>query len=279
MSGPRRLLDDAPSELTRALLSAAREEAPSDAALKRTLTAVGAGAAVLGSGAAAGATAAKVGAAASAAKVATKGGIAGAGLFMKWAGVGLATGIATATIVETARAPEPPPVLIAREEERAEGDRSVPAIPREPALDAWVPSEADGSVEDEGGPESGEAEERPEAPSRSRAEVTPSPSSVKSSPSARAKSTIAAEVLALDRARVELAQGRPNSALLLLDACEEESPGGRSLIPEALYLRAEALLSAGRTDDAALVAERLLALDPRGPYAERARVIAKVSAR
>src|SRR5262245_29726249 len=82
------------SELTRLMLSAAREEAPSDRALERTLVALGAGAAVVGAGIAAGsATTAAGGGTALALKAG--GGTGLFGLGMKWLGIGAVSGLVT----------------------------------------------------------------------------------------------------------------------------------------------------------------------------------------
>ena len=96
MSEPRRLLDGETGELGRALLSAAREDAPPDAFVQRTLVAVGAGAAVLSAASAAAGIAG--GAGASVAEAAPAGGV---GLLVaKWLGIGAAAGLVSVGTVD-----------------------------------------------------------------------------------------------------------------------------------------------------------------------------------
>lgn len=287
MSDPRRLLDDGPSDLVRAMLVAAREEAPSEASLKRTLTAVGAGAAILGGGAAASATTASAGvAAASAAKLGTASGTATAGLFLKWASVGLATGLATAGVAESMRASDPPPTVAVVERREPSATRSAKAIEADrPKLE---PARA---AEPEMVPEP-QAQTLPPllvapkelAVPRAQRAIASSPLTISTpiptpTPASHpTPSRLASEVAALDRARDALALGRPFSTLAALDAYERETPNG-TLAPEALYLRAEALVQTGDVRGAASVARHLLALQPHGPHAPRARAIAEASQR
>lgn len=259
---PRRLLDDAPSDLVRALLEAAREEAPRDASMKRTLMAVGAGATVLGSGAAASAGSAAV-AAASTAKLGAATGTAGAGLFLKWAGVGLATGLAAAGITESVRPYEPTPKSAVLLVEKAAPTAKALDIPETPRVELPpAMPEAAAPIASLGEP----------------APTTPAPRPRKAEPSAPLPSLLAEEVRALDRARSSLSSGDPSRAISLLDRYEREIPKG-TLRPEALYLRAEALVELGDLDEAASVAKRLLASRPDGPHARRARAILEASSR
>lgn len=264
---PRRLLDDAPSDLVRALLEAAREEAPRDASMKRTLMAVGAGATVLGSGAAASAGSAAV-AAASTAKLGAATGTAGAGLFLKWAGVGLATGLAAAGITESVRPYDPTPKSAVLLVEKAAPTAKALDIPETPRV------ELPPAMPEAAAPIASLGEPAPTTP----APTTPAPRPRKAEPSAPLPSLLAEEVRALDRARSSLSSGDPSRAISLLDRYEREIPKG-TLRPEALYLRAEALVELGDLDEAASVAKRLLASRPDGPHARRARAILEASSR
>lgn len=261
---PRRLMDDAPNDLLRAMLEAAREEAPSDASMKRTMVAVGAGAAVLGSGVAASAGSAGV-AAASTAKIGA--GTTTAGLFFKWAGVGLATGLAAAGVTESVLAPLPTTRAKVVVEEKA------PPAPRAKAAHIAQPTEAQAFevVAEQVAP-------MPELPLEKPAPSSPKPAAriPRLEPIAEAPSLLAEEVRALDRARAKLAQGEPSQALSILDAYDRALPH-RTLEPEALYLRAEALVELGDLRAAASVAQRLVAAKPHGPHARRARAIIEAS--
>lgn len=260
---PRRLLDDAPSDLVRAMLEAAREEAPHDASMKRTLLAVGAGATVLGSGAAA--SAGSLGVAATSTKLGAATGTTGAGLFLKWAGVGLATGLAAAGVTETVRPYEPAPKAVVVRVEKAAPRAKAPVRPEEPRLElpAAMPEEAAPLVP---------------PPLHEPPQTKPPPRPKKAEPSAPLPSLLAEEVQTLDRARENLAQGNPSRALLFLDRYERAIPKG-TLRPEALYLRAEALVELGDLEGAASVAKQLLASRPHGPHARRARAILEASSR
>jgi hypothetical protein len=83
---------------------------------------------------------------------------------------------------------------------------------------------------------------------------------------------LAAEVLAVDRAREAVAAGQPDRALSEIDAYERRF-GERRLAPEALFLRMEALGQRGDQSGARAAARQLLAADPNGPHAARARAV------
>jgi TolA-binding protein len=83
---------------------------------------------------------------------------------------------------------------------------------------------------------------------------------------------LAEEVRAVDRARALVAQGRAADALAALDDYDHRF-AIRRFAPEALYLRMEAELTAGRKPAARETAERLLTRYPKSPQAPRARQV------
>lgn len=89
----------------------------------------------------------------------------------------------------------------------------------------------------------------------------PPVASASAAPSASAPSSpadnLAAELAALDRARKELRSGNATGALTQLDGYVADHPQGK-LATEAALLRIEALVAAGRKDDARRVAAPLL---------------------
>lgn len=80
------------------------------------------------------------------------------------------------------------------------------------------------------------------------------------------------EVRCLDEARAKLARGDAAGALVSLDKHDREFPRGL-LGAEADMLRVEALVKAGRGDEARARGERLLAREPNGPHAKRLRTL------
>jgi len=82
--------------------------------------------------------------------------------------------------------------------------------------------------------------------------------------------TLAEEIAGIDRARSLVAAGRHTAAIAALDDYERRFPR-HHFAPEALYLRMEASRGAGRTQEARLLAERLLAAYPTSPQSEKAR--------
>lgn len=80
------------------------------------------------------------------------------------------------------------------------------------------------------------------------------------------------EVRCLDEARAKLARGDASGALVSLDKHDREFPRGL-LGAEADMLRVEALVKAGRGDEARARGERLLAREPNGPHAKRLRTL------
>jgi hypothetical protein len=238
MTEPERLFHESESELARAMLGAAREEAPDERLLQRTLLAVGTGAAVIGAAGAAGG----VGAGTSSLSA----------LAAKWFGIGAIGGIVTmgaAVGVEQAfsskvDAVEKPVAVV------APVPVEVPATPR-------TPTEEPTAV--------------PEPPPTAKLGATPPPSAARPE-TKEGEPSIGAELVAIDNARAALAAG-DNARALSLVSVYERQPGQKRMSQEALAIRMEAQARSGDAAGARASAERLLAIFPNGPQAARARQI------
>ncbi len=249
MTEPNRWLKDgAPKEVAR-LLEAARREQPAPAGLQRTLVGLGIGASAAGI---AGKSAALSAAGASVSKAAVVSAI-------KWGAVGL---VATLSTVGAVR-------LVQRANEPASSGQNLHSRPT--ATVVVSPAQP---------PPSSEPMLQPPAEQPPAVRETPRPapgSPALRAPEPAAEAPIDADKLAeqvkvVDRARAALAQGRPVETLAILNDYESGF-SERRFGPEALYLRMEALLATGEHESARKVAERLLALAPKGPHSARARVI------
>ena len=273
MKDPERLADVDASVLARRMLTAARDEAPSEAAVQRTTVALGVGAVIAGVSASAGIAAAGAAAHASAvganAVAAGMGGtalsgaakLAPAGVLLgaaKWIGIGAVGGLLTAGIVDqvsTWRAPVP-----AAPAQKAASTVSVSAQAAAPAKRRHSMPATTEAADDLAEPPAKLATPRPAA-------AQPPPHEV-----AARRARLAAEVEAVDRAREAMARGNATQTLAALDAYERGFSEQR-LRPEALYLRMEALVQRGDTAGARSVATALLSADPQGPHAARARAV------
>lgn len=238
------------SQLGMTLLRAGRDEWPSDEALSRTLSAVGAGAAVIAvtSGAAAGASAGAKGGAA----------LIGFGSIVKWLGMGAASGVVVAGIAHGISDPTPPRVsstAVTSPAPPAARAITSPGAPRERTHAVATP---------EAVPTNEPMDPAPKL-------VTP-PSVARESGDDERGVPLAAEVALVDRARAALASGEPSRSLRELERYEALFPE-RRLEPEVLYLRMEAHLLAGHDVMARETAERSVRLFPKGPHAARARQI------
>jgi TolA-binding protein len=246
VTDPERLRNEAESPNARTLLSAARDEQPSEALLERTLLAVGAGSAVFG--ASAGASAATTATSAKAS------GLLGAA---KWLGVGALGGaLLTTAAYETRDALRPAAPL---------NSTVTPAVNRvsEPRA---LPEHHD--------PAKTEDLAEPTATQRAAVPLAPAGAATSTPKAERDRAlALAAEVAALDAARQALSGGDPSRALSLLDAYRNRFPEAQ-LLPEALHIRMEALYARGDRAAAARIAERLLAGFPLSPHVARARRIA-----
>ena len=244
------------SPFVRELLAAGREERPSARTTQRALVALGTAATALTApSSAAGLTSAAAGTAAAASKTAGAG--VGAAMIAKWVGVGVVAGAAAvgaAGVIEPLVWPEPAAVP-------AES-QSVPAAklvapsppPSEPASLPPLEIKSDPS--------------QPKVPVRSFDPVRPSDQTA-----APGDSALAREVALLDQARAALRGGDTTSATRLLDAYDDQSEV-HHLSGEALYIRMETLVRAGKPRAAAAVARRLLELHPHSAHAARARDVA-----
>jgi hypothetical protein len=235
MTEPERLFHGSESPLARAMLGAAREEAPSDRLLERTLLAVSVGAVVVG-------TASTVAGAAGTTSLSA--------VAAKWFGIGAVGGLLTmgaavgvehalsrpAEVVVTTAAPVVP---------RVDVTRATPG-PVKPAVEVPAP-------------------ETPKPAAAALASVS-APKPVSSEPS------IERELREIDAARSALASGDSAKALALVDAYERQ-PGTKQMFQEALAIRMEAQAKSGNTTAARASAERLLVVSPNGPHASRARQI------
>jgi TolA-binding protein len=243
MNDPERLHDGAGSPLLRTMLSAAREEQPSDRALQRTLIAISAGTAVLGASAVAGGA----------------GSSTSFGVILKWVGIGATAGLVTAGAAVTldqrlapgtaSSAISPGPVT------QAAPRVELAARPRQPAPATDEAEETETETEPPAGKRP--LNTAPSAPAVELKEDDPS---------------LNAEVAALDRARKSLASGQADRALGELGAYARDFPGGR-LGPEALFLRMEASAQRGDQASAERAARELLQHHPNSPHAARARAV------
>ena len=254
MNDPERLLHASPEGLSARLLRAGADEAPTRRSLEHTLIAVGAATGVLGAASTAGA----LGAASTAGSVGATGvGKAATTLTLvslaKWAGVGVAGGVAVSLTAQVVvRAPlrhvEPSPVVMAS------------------AMPARLPSPEHATPEPK-------REDPPlEASATAEPHVAVPPSPPKTSVDESLGAPLAAEVTFVDRGRALFQRGDASGALAALAPYERTFATPR-LLPEVLYLRMEASLSVGDGLRASDIARRILRDYGKGPQAARARAV------
>jgi hypothetical protein len=242
MNDPRKLIDEQPDELTRNLLRSALDDDPSPRALQRTAAALGVAGIATGSAKAAGAAAG--------AKTGVK---LGSMMALKWFGAGATAGLVIAGGVHlSTRRSEPPAHLQPAVATVAPAiEAQLETVRATPVLPASVPAAAE-----------------PQEPARNEP-----------APSARAPAktaTIAAEIAAIDRARVALRRNDPATALATIDELERagaSAPGASALGPEATVIRVEALLARGEKSKAVALARRFIAQNPTSPHVNRMREI------
>ncbi|MFO0737447.1 MAG: hypothetical protein U0270_16265 [Labilithrix sp.] len=87
-------------------------------------------------------------------------------------------------------------------------------------------------------------------------------------PAASAASGLGAEIKALDAVRASMSAGDASGALAALDAYDRSFPRG-TLQQEAVLLRIDALMRAGRTDEARKLGHAFLAEHPSTPHRKR----------
>jgi hypothetical protein len=93
-------------------------------------------------------------------------------------------------------------------------------------------------------------------------------------PSASAGDDLAAQVLALERARTALASGDAARVVTDIEAFHRTYPRS-PLAEEADFVRVQALARAGRASDAQRLATEFLARYPRSPYTQQVTLLAK----
>lgn len=251
MSEPKRWTDEAPPELIGRLIDAASHEQPPEGSLSRSLSRVGLAAGAAG-------TVATTGAASSASTVAAKATLATVAPWLKWTVLAGVVGTTGGAWVAT-RAPEPKIAHAARPVPAPTPPRAAPA----PAHDAPRGAPSLPSAEPTAEPASPPAPAVPVAPRKREVERAEPPLDAE---------RLAEEVRAVDAARALVAAGRASDALAALDDYEREF-AIRRFAPEALYLRMEAELTAGRQGAARETATRLLSRYPKSPQAPRARQV------
>jgi len=266
--------EDGAPEAISYLIDAARREQPSNDSLSRTLAAVGASIITASAAGAAGAPLARAGASGI---VATKPALLGAGLSaVKWMLLGAGLGSAVVVAVAQNRGPErssqstttlranttPAPSRARSDVIRSSTELPV-AVP-EPtrAVPRAVPAL----------PSSRSAATSPAAP---KADARASSAELAAAlPTVIDSERLAEEVRSIDNASTALKTGRSAQTLTLLDEYDRRYPE-RRFAPEALYLRMEALLQAGRLAQARVIAEQFLAVYPNSPQSARARLLLK----
>jgi len=262
---PVRFWDEDKGELMRSLLSAAREEQPKHTAIEHTLAVVGVGT-VLATAAAsssAASVAGTVGAQGLAAVASAKGALGTTLLVVvKWLGAGVIIGLVATSAAYVASQPNAP----AAQPSKPKVALAKQATPEKPAL--AVPSTA--------APSAREVTEVPTAkfpaPSNAALSATAAPAMGGVPAEVAQDAQLAAEVSVLDRARQALAQGNAAGAVVSLNEYDARF-AHPNLLPEALYLRLEALTLQGDQPGTQAVARRLLRSFPGGPHTARARAV------
>lgn len=297
MKYPLRLLESPEDDLARRVLRSAEHDRPSPSAMAGTGRLLGLGAALAGSlsggaaGAAAGASVAGTATSTTAAGAAATGAAQLGGVIVaKYMGIGviasvLATGGAVAvrsayhTAQERRTASEALPSASAAAREVAGATRAFAASPTEQReapsgpLEARHPertgSSSRAAPNELQGHGTGQAS--PE-PSVAAFALTEDPPALGVSSLGPAGPSLSEEVALLDRARQALRDRNPAQALRQLDTHAERVPHG-SLMTEATVLRVEALVQAGRRNEAVLLARRIIAQAPESRHASRVRIL------
>lgn len=231
MTDFKRLIDEVDGDFARAVLRSGRRSPPSDARKNQILAAVGVGL-VIG-------TTSKFSMAAFSTwqKLALIGGVA-------CVGVG---GAMTYTHLTT-----PPSQAVVASVALADVGPASPAAPIADALPVVEPDEA------------------PAVPPAIAASVSVPVQKTNTEGRPSRESSMKAELALLEQARTQLTSGSSSGALVVLRRYAERYPRGM-LGLEAQVLRVEALAAAGRTSEAARLAERVLAHNPKSVVAARLR--------
>ncbi|MBI3206588.1 MAG: hypothetical protein HYZ29_33935 [Myxococcales bacterium] len=233
MTEPKRLLDVAQGTPAHALIVAGLDDHPAPGAAGRALAALALSAAAPGAAGSAGG-----------ASAASKGAIgAQLSVLAKW-GAGAAVVASLGAMANAARTPEGVGArlhpILAKVAKGAAPPRVAPEIPVAPATRSVPPRESTRA-----------------SPREGKASVP-------------ASDSLELEVALVSSARQALSRGDSGAALGLLDRYQREFPAGR-LRPEALVLRVEALVRAGKADRARELARGYLAQSPGGAHASRLR--------
>ena len=264
MSGPRRIVEDAPGSLGATLLLVARRQRPPSDVRQRGAALVDAG---LG-GAPGGAGDMRKANEPPPPEVGLPV-AAGSGMALKWLGIG--TVVASVVVAGLIGGPTS---WGARGQETSAGTPAVakPALSGSesaPPADA-VPSAITSSAvapaarAEESKPPRAAAPAPAPAPTE-RAASVPSPAPA---PAPASSSGLLEELRLLDAALASLRSGEARRALAVLDRYERTYPRG-ALTPEARTLRVEALLAAGERTAALTAYRDLVASNPRSPHRRR----------
>jgi hypothetical protein len=236
MKGPERLAESSGDELERAVLRAAKRDAPPAGDRERFLASLG-----LGAGITAVASPAAGLAAATLAKT------SGFSMIAKWVGIGVVVGLVSGgAVLQISDRSQPP---------ASKTPASAPVAPFAPPPPAPLPTSV--------------ANEAPPPPEPELPKATPPSRPERPRPAASNALAVDHEVAVLDRARNDLRAGKSSSALDALDEHSRRFPDG-VLAHEAQVLRMEALAK----DDpkaAAALARAFLSKHPESPHAKRVR--------
>lgn len=295
MDEPRRLCASDMSPRLAQLLEIGREERPGAAAREKARHALLGAAVVVGVASAAKAATAAVGAAnlaagspgagsTVAAGGAALGGAAVAGpmtlgaaatMAGKWVAMA-AVGVGLATQLPLQTGDDVAPPSVEASQRAASSDRA--AVAEEPKGDTQLRPHSELPSEPATAQPTTAASFEPVAPAESGNPPRSTASGTHSHPDSRTTKgdALAAELELVDRARGLFQSGSPAGALGLLADYERSFPR-RQLAIEVLVLRMESQLALGRTDRAAALATRVLAMPSRGPHDARAREILRIT--
>ncbi|HVU03804.1 MAG TPA: hypothetical protein VHE30_18725 [Polyangiaceae bacterium] len=270
MTDETRLLRGAGTDVERALLESAREDAPSADARAKTLVALG-----LAVSAGTALAPAAVHAATGIGGASKAGGSVTALLVAKWLGTGAAVGAVTAACIATATTPglfSEKAAPAAASAAPSIAARPAPAVVRERREEAEPVAPAATAPE---APLATPEARATRATETETAERAPDPAT---SPGGPAASNVVAEVASLDRARAALAAGDARTALARLSEHARRFPGG-ALEPEAVVLRVRALRETGDVTGATALAKSFLAAHPDSSQAARLRALVGLGTR
>jgi hypothetical protein len=247
MKESQRITDAYRGELESTLLSAMRDDAPSEGARKRTLAALGCAGVAL-----------SVATSTSSVGAATK--ISSWLAVGKWVGIGVVTGVSTMGVVHEV------PKLLERTQPQVTHVARVQNQPRKslPKVAPAAPATAPPSIDEPQtiSPAELELEEHDTAALSTRNTTSKQPA---------LDSQLSDEIASLDVVRSTLASD-PERALELLAQHRTKFPRG-SLAPETSVLRVKALAASGQLEQAQKLGRQFLSAHPASPHAEVVRNI------